>query len=586
MKKKMRWPIRLKLAIMSIATISVAVATLGIFLSVSFSQAAYQTASDTLKSVNSNATLALEESLTSVETSMKLLTNQIGYNSDFANNITTVSTSADSLNKIRIALSGNDGSGDGSTIIGAMDYLLISDNDIESVTMYSPFVDEPILSRLFSTKESKVECTKDRYDELSKHPGTAMWFFKDDEEGKHLYVWRALVNYAVVDSYDMQVVGYIEYSFNRNSFLACLTDTKYENQGMMLIDENGNNVLTIASGDNEIDEEVVKNASNIKENLTREKKYTTCKSYIPSKGWTYISYINHIALRKTNARSRNVTLIIVSASIAVAFLVSYLLSSKEIKRIRNISKAANTIASGDYSVVIDEVGNDEITDVTKNFNIMIDAVKKAQAEAVDIADLTTTNFAIVVANKSNESGNHVLRVRDYSGILAQELGFSEQEVHDIKVASTLHDIGKIMIPDSVLHKPGRFTDEERLIMQQHVTYGADVLKGVPGRIMELGRNIAAYHHERYDGNGYMSKLKGEEIPKEAQIVSVADVFDALVSPRCYKGPWTLESAYDEIVSQSGKQFAPAVVEAFKARFDDFKEVYEHYKETEANKNEN
>ena len=115
-------------------------------------------------------------------------------------------------------------------------------------------------------------------------------------------------------------------------------------------------------------------------------------------------------------------------------------------------------------------------------------------------------------------------------------------------------------------------------MQQHVVYGGQLLKGVPGNIMQLGAIIAEHHHERWDGKGYCKGLKGEEIPKVAQITSVADVFDALVSRRCYKDAWTIDQARDEIVNQSGLQFAPDVVEAFVRRFEDFKHVAEIYKE--------
>jgi response regulator RpfG family c-di-GMP phosphodiesterase len=135
-----------------------------------------------------------------------------------------------------------------------------------------------------------------------------------------------------------------------------------------------------------------------------------------------------------------------------------------------------------------------------------------------------------------------------------------------------------MVDEKILHKPGRFTFEEFKIMQQHVDYGGQLLKGVPGNIMQLGAIIAQYHHERWDGTGYSHRLVGDQIPVEAQIASVADVFDALVSKRCYKDAWTIEPARDEILSQRGKQFSPAAVDAFERRFEDFKKVAETYKD--------
>ena len=209
---------------------------------------------------------------------------------------------------------------------------------------------------------------------------------------------------------------------------------------------------------------------------------------------------------------------------------------------------------------------------------MAGRVQDVLEELILQQDSISENFATILSNKSGESGNHVKRVSEYSAILAEEMGFDANQVHDIRIASMLHDVGKIMVDESILHKPGRFTDEEYKIMQQHVVFGGQLLQGVPGNIMQLGAIIALYHHERWDGNGYVHHLKGDEIPKEAQITSVADVFDALVSHRCYKGAWTIEEAYNEIVSQSGKQFSPAAVEAFQRRFEDFKRISEIYKD--------
>ena len=570
----MRFSIRIKLAIMSMITIAVAVVTLGISLSISYSNAAYKTAENTLDSVSTNATLALSNSIASAETSMKLLANQIGYNHDFANAIITADETA-SINKIRVAMAGEDSSGDGSTIIGAMDYLIVSDPDIESATMYSWFVNDSILSRLKPSSQSVIELTEARKQALLEHPGNSYWFFPN---ATSLYVWKAIVNYGVDNTDNMQVVGYMEYGFLRDSFLGCVTDTKYEDNGMLLYNESGENVLEVSCGINSIDEEISNDISVFSKGVKKYKNYTVCRNEIESKGWTYVSYINHNSIRKTIRQSGVLTGIIVGASVIVAFLVAFLLANREIKRIKNLSKAASEISSGNYDVRLKKVSNDEITDVSESFNVMAERVQDVLEELILQQDSISENFATILSNKSGESGNHVKRVSEYSAVLAEEMGFDPNQVHDIKIASMLHDVGKIMIDDSILHKPGRFTDEERLIMQQHVAYGGKLLKGVPGNIMQLGAIIALYHHERWDGNGYVNHLKGDEIPKEAQITSVADVFDALVSNRCYKGAWSIEDAYNEIVSQSGLQFSPAAVEAFKKRFDDFKRIAEEYKD--------
>ena len=572
----MRFSIRVKLAIMSIVTIAISVVTLGIFLLVTFNNFSYETASNTLQNVSTNAHSALENSISSIDASLKLLTNQIGYNSDFANHITTVSSSEESYTKVKNAMAGEDGSGDGSTIIGEMDYLIVSSNGmIMSATMYSPFVTTQIRDRLLPTSQSKITFTETTYNRLKEHSGSPLWFYTDTNQ---LFVWKALVNYGVYDNFEMQVVGYIEYEFDRSRFLSTLSETQYENEGMILLDENNQVVLKTLSGLDSVDETLANDSLSLEVGLTRKDSYTAYKTTFDKYGWKYISYINYLSLEKSNAEGRNVTILIVAISTVISALAATLLSAREIRRIKNLSKAAGSISEGDYTVRLKTTANDEITDVSNSFNIMAKQIQDALNELILQQDSISENFAIILSNKSGESGNHVKRVSEYSAILAEELGFNESDVHDIRIASMLHDVGKIMIDESILHKPGRFTDEEYKIMQQHVVYGGQLLKGVPGNIMKLGAIIAECHHERWDGNGYVQHLKGDEIPKEAQITSLADVFDALVSKRCYKNAWTIEQAFDEIVGQSEKQFAPDVVEAFKRRFDDFKLIVEKYKE--------
>ncbi len=579
MHRKPRFSIRAKLAIMSMVTIAVSAAALGVVLTVSSATSAQQTARANLQSVAGNAESALEGSISSVDTSMKLLANQIGYNADFANNIVDAATSAEATSKLKTALSGSGLTGDGSTIIGAMDYLVITDHRILSATMYSPFIDasKPIANRLFHVSQSKIECTTERYNALLEHPGKSYWYFVDNEE---LYVWKALINYGVDDVYDMQVVGYVEYSFDRAAFLEALTGTSYEDEGMFLFDETGKQVLTLASGDADVDGRVLADYSSLQSGLGEGRDYTFYLVKTPSLGWTYLAYINHRSLQKTiNSNIWSSALISVIA-ILVAVGVAILLSAGEIKRIKGLSAAASDISEGNYDVRVSPKANDEITDVSVSFNTMAAKVQESLQELIDQQDSISENFATILSNKSGESGNHVKRVGEYSAILAEEMGFSESQVHDIRIASMLHDVGKIMVDESILHKPGRFTDEEYKIMQQHVDYGGQLLKGVPGNIMQLGAVIAQYHHERWDGNGYTHHLKGDEIPVEAQITSVADVFDALVSRRCYKDAWTIEQARDEIIAQSGKQFSPAAVAAFEKRFEDFKHIAEIYKDVD------
>jgi response regulator RpfG family c-di-GMP phosphodiesterase len=155
----------------------------------------------------------------------------------------------------------------------------------------------------------------------------------------------------------------------------------------------------------------------------------------------------------------------------------------------------------------------------------------------------------------------------YSKLLAREVGFSEAEVHVIGMAAPLHDIGKIGIPDEILRAPRRLTASELVIMRTHPDIGHEMLQGSTSESMKMSADIARYHHERFDGSGYPLGLRGADIPLSARIVAVADVWDALLSSRPYKRPWTEEAAVDLLRSGAGAQFDPLLVDAFLANLD-------------------
>ena len=199
-------------------------------------------------------------------------------------------------------------------------------------------------------------------------------------------------------------------------------------------------------------------------------------------------------------------------------------------------------------------------------------MRKFQDNQTDII----SNFATISEAKSGETGMHIKRVSEYSAILAQGLLKDETEISYIKVASMMHDIGKLMIPNEIIEKPGKLNEEEFETMKTHSDYGNSLLSHSDGDIMSIARTIAYEHHERWDGLGYPRGLKGNEISIYAQIVSVADVFDALTSRRSYKEPWDSLEAKVEIIRQSGHQFSPQVVENFNKYFNDIEMVRKIY----------
>ncbi len=192
-----------------------------------------------------------------------------------------------------------------------------------------------------------------------------------------------------------------------------------------------------------------------------------------------------------------------------------------------------------------------------------------------VSEQTIQSLAEIVEAKSEFTGLHVKRVSEYTRILAGVMGYSPEEVDIIRIASMMHDIGKINIPSSILEKPGKLTDEEFDIIKTHITEGEKLLRHAPGKIMQTARVIALQHHEKWDGTGYQG-ICGEDIALESRIVALADVFDALVSKRPYKEPFSVEKAYEIISEDSGSHFDPAVVAAFQENFEEFKNIRNQY----------
>ncbi len=164
------------------------------------------------------------------------------------------------------------------------------------------------------------------------------------------------------------------------------------------------------------------------------------------------------------------------------------------------------------------------------------------------------------ALNDDDTGQHIKRVGAYSAFTAEIYGCDRGFVKRIKLYAPLHDVGKIGLPDALLKKNGRYTKEESISMQQHVVFGTSLLEW--SGIDVMARNIALYHHEKWDGTGYVHRLAGEDIPLEARIVVLADVYDALISKRVYKNAFSEEEAERIIRAESGKHFDPNIVEIF------------------------
>lgn len=202
-----------------------------------------------------------------------------------------------------------------------------------------------------------------------------------------------------------------------------------------------------------------------------------------------------------------------------------------------------------------------------------EAIKEQQREIRETNEFMIDSLSSVVEFRSAETGEHTRRIKYFTRIMLKYLkhyfpkyNITYEQIDEITRASALHDIGKIGIPDSILLKPARLTDEEFEIMKTHTTIGCDILRKFSGNkesnFFNYCYEICRYHHERWDGNGYPDHLVGEQIPISAQVVAIADVYDALVSPRVYKSVYANDIAFDMIMRGECGQFSPDMLECF------------------------
>ncbi|MCB9737648.1 MAG: HD domain-containing protein [Deltaproteobacteria bacterium] len=213
---------------------------------------------------------------------------------------------------------------------------------------------------------------------------------------------------------------------------------------------------------------------------------------------------------------------------------------------------------------------------TADLTALLERLRGVNNQLVEASRETIMRLARAAEYRDGDTGEHVDRMSSYCQVIARRMGMSADEIALIKLAAPMHDVGKIGIPDAILLKNGKLTPEEYEVMKQHPLIGARILSGSNSQLLRMAEQIAATHHEKWDGSGYPLGLGGNEIPLAGRIVALADVFDALTSPRVYKDAWSIDESVAYVRGLSGSHFDPRVVEAFMACLDELLDIRAGY----------
>lgn len=256
--------------------------------------------------------------------------------------------------------------------------------------------------------------------------------------------------------------------------------------------------------------------------------------------------------------------------------------------LRKMRKATEEVEKGRYDNKIDLVSNDDFGNLADSFNDMSHSIAQQNKRIISIQDSIIRGMAVMVERRDNSTGGHINRtsecVRVFVGKMKESSQFSMSDsfIKNIIKAAPMHDLGKIAIDDAILRKPGKFTPEEFEEMKKHAEAGAEivreVLKESDEDFKKIAENVAHYHHEKWNGTGYPTGISGENIPYEARIMALADVFDALVSKRCYKDSMDYDKAFSIIKESLGTHFDPVLGEFFISCRSDLENLYNNLPE--------
>ena len=304
----------------------------------------------------------------------------------------------------------------------------------------------------------------------------------------------------------------------------------------------------------------------------KNEKQLAVYGQVQEPGWTIIGTIPYAYIQAESRQLMKniafISLLCIFLAIPMIFIISYSISTPLLKLKVVMSQAKNGI----LDVYIQDEDSDEISEMADCFNEMMGGIKNLVQENLNTQKEIVYKLGEVIEVRSQETGNHIKRVANYTKLLALKMGIAEEEAELIKMASTLHDIGKVSVPDSILLKPGKLTREEFEIMKKHTTVGHDILVNSNKKILRVAAEISLEHHEKFDGTGYPKGLLGQEISLKSRIIALVDVFDALGTDRVYKKKWALPEILAYLEEQRGKHFDPQILDMFFKSMDEIIEI--------------
>ena len=251
---------------------------------------------------------------------------------------------------------------------------------------------------------------------------------------------------------------------------------------------------------------------------------------------------------------------VLGIGVFTSIILGLLISSRITKRIGKLVEGTRRIAAEDFEYKIEVKGHDEISELASSFNRMAEILAESKKKLQDYFYRVVQSLVRILEAKDTYTRGHSERVADYAQSIALSMGFSKEKSDLLKRAAELHDIGKLVTHENILNKKGKLTEEEWATIKKHPIIGEDVLR--PVLMDEDVLAMVRSHHERYDGNGYPDGIKGDNINIFAQIISVADTYDAMTSPRPYRSALSKEEAIEELKRNCGTQFNTQIVKAF------------------------